>query len=443
MQSSISDVIVPAGWYPWDGEFALSTYYREYQNTGPGADTSNRVTWPGWGVITNTTEAESFTAGNFIDGGNWLSSTGFPSSLGLNKFPKIKQSKRGMPRYYSSSAAVNGIPKGQFCVYVGESTNKKRFIIPLKYLKHPSFHTLLNLSEEEFGYDHPMGDARPMNDVTISADASRNLETFVEGRSDAVHASVSSTKPGNMTEPVLESVPTVKESTPKSFASLVTNEDVTSKDDQELKEDIVIYISNVKDDEEFGKSSKNSASLSGTEKNSEVSGKVASSANPFDALNTIGKADGLGSNGESYNSGKKFVKDVVGSASGNPSNSPLAARINEMQSKMLEGKKPFKTLFSKMIHAKKGSPAYLSSPALIDVPKGCFSVYVGESKRKRYIVPLSYLRHPSFQNLLNLSEEEFGYAHPMGGLTFPCKEETFIEVMHDIHLTLSPYVNRR
>nr|GEX19239.1 pectinesterase inhibitor domain, pectin lyase fold/virulence factor [Tanacetum cinerariifolium] len=81
MQSSISDVIVPAGWYPWDGEFALSTYYREYQNTGPGADTSNRVTWPGWGVITNTTEAESFTAGNFIDGGNWLSSTGFPSSL--------------------------------------------------------------------------------------------------------------------------------------------------------------------------------------------------------------------------------------------------------------------------------------------------------------------------------------------------------------------------
>ncbi|GKA64572.1 pectinesterase inhibitor domain containing protein [Tanacetum coccineum] len=84
MQSSISDVIVPAGWYPWDGDFALSTlYYREYQNTGPGADTSNRVTWPGWGVITNTTEAESFTAGNFIDGGNWLSSTGFPSSLGL------------------------------------------------------------------------------------------------------------------------------------------------------------------------------------------------------------------------------------------------------------------------------------------------------------------------------------------------------------------------
>ncbi|GJS06163.1 retrovirus-related pol polyprotein from transposon TNT 1-94 [Tanacetum coccineum] len=97
--------------------------------------------------------------------------------------------------------------------------------------------------------------------------------------------------------------------------------------------------------------------------------------------------------------------------------------------------------FSKIIHAKKGSMAYLSSSAVIDVPKGCFSVYVGESNRKRYIVPLSYLKHPSFQTLLNLSEEEFGYAHPMGGLTFPCKEETFTEVMHDIHLTLSPYAD--
>ncbi|GKE04654.1 retrovirus-related pol polyprotein from transposon TNT 1-94 [Tanacetum coccineum] len=83
--------------------------------------------------------------------------------------------------------------------------------------------------------------------------------------------------------------------------------------------------------------------------------------------------------------------------------------------------------FSKIIHAKKGSMAYISSSAVIDVPKGCFSVYVGESNRKRYIVPLSYLKHPSFQTLLNLSEEEFGYAHPMGGLTFPCKEETFTE----------------
>ncbi|KAL4560111.1 hypothetical protein LXL04_032260 [Taraxacum kok-saghyz] len=84
MQSSISDVIDPAGWAPWDGDFALDTlYYREYENTGPGADTSKRVTWKGWGVITDPKEAEYFTPGSFIAGGWWLGSTGFPFSLGL------------------------------------------------------------------------------------------------------------------------------------------------------------------------------------------------------------------------------------------------------------------------------------------------------------------------------------------------------------------------
>ncbi|GKA43396.1 putative pectinesterase [Tanacetum coccineum] len=84
MQSTISDVINPAGWFPWDGDFALATlYYGEYENTGDGADTSNRVTWPGYRVITNETEAEGFTAGIFINGGNWLGDTGFPFSLGL------------------------------------------------------------------------------------------------------------------------------------------------------------------------------------------------------------------------------------------------------------------------------------------------------------------------------------------------------------------------
>ncbi|KAM0001204.1 putative pectinesterase [Helianthus debilis subsp. tardiflorus] len=84
MQSSITDVINPAGWYPWDGDFALDTlYYREYKNTGVGADTSKRVTWPGWGVFTSDAEAQSFTPGSFIDGGSWLQSTGFPYSLSL------------------------------------------------------------------------------------------------------------------------------------------------------------------------------------------------------------------------------------------------------------------------------------------------------------------------------------------------------------------------
>lgn len=84
MQSSITDVIDPAGWHIWDGNFALDTLtYREYKNTGAGADTSRRVKWKGFKVITSSAEAASYTPGAFIAGGSWLSGTGFPFSLGL------------------------------------------------------------------------------------------------------------------------------------------------------------------------------------------------------------------------------------------------------------------------------------------------------------------------------------------------------------------------
>ncbi|CAL0308887.1 unnamed protein product [Lupinus luteus] len=84
MQSTISDVIQPAGWFEWDGTFALNTlFYGEYQNTGPGASTSGRVKWKGYKVITSASEAQTYTPRNFIAGSGWLSSTGFPFSLDL------------------------------------------------------------------------------------------------------------------------------------------------------------------------------------------------------------------------------------------------------------------------------------------------------------------------------------------------------------------------
>ncbi|GJW70054.1 hypothetical protein Tco_0126971 [Tanacetum coccineum] len=48
--------------------------------------------------------------------------------------------------------------------------------------------------------------------------------------------------------------------------------------------------------------------------------------------------DELGSNWGSSNSGKKFEQDVVGLTSGNPSNTPLVARINDLESQMIKGK---------------------------------------------------------------------------------------------------------
>lgn len=61
-----------------------------------------------------------------------------------------------------------------------------------------------------------------------------------------------------------------------------------------------------------------------------------------------------------------------------------------------------------------------------DVPKGHFAVYVGEVKKKRFVIPISYLNQPLFQDLLNRAEEEFGFNHPTGGLTIPCSEDYFI-----------------
>nr|KYP68305.1 Auxin-induced protein X10A [Cajanus cajan] len=61
-----------------------------------------------------------------------------------------------------------------------------------------------------------------------------------------------------------------------------------------------------------------------------------------------------------------------------------------------------------------------------DVPKGYLAVYVGE-KMKQFVIPISYLNQPSFQDLLSQAEEEFGYVHPMGGLTIPCREDLFLD----------------
>ncbi|RYR69178.1 hypothetical protein Ahy_A03g015713 [Arachis hypogaea] len=62
-----------------------------------------------------------------------------------------------------------------------------------------------------------------------------------------------------------------------------------------------------------------------------------------------------------------------------------------------------------------------------DVPKGYLAVYVGD-KMKRFLIPISYLNQPLFQDLLNQAEEEFGYDHPNGGLTIPCEEDEFLNL---------------
>ncbi|WOG87289.1 hypothetical protein DCAR_0206512 [Daucus carota subsp. sativus] len=83
LQSFMDSLINPVGWHEWSGNFALDTlYYAEFSNTGPGSNTSGRVTWPGYHII-NATEAADFTVANFISGDSWLPQTGVPYSSGL------------------------------------------------------------------------------------------------------------------------------------------------------------------------------------------------------------------------------------------------------------------------------------------------------------------------------------------------------------------------
>ncbi|XP_061958410.1 auxin-responsive protein SAUR24-like [Populus nigra] len=67
------------------------------------------------------------------------------------------------------------------------------------------------------------------------------------------------------------------------------------------------------------------------------------------------------------------------------------------------------------------------SSAAKDVRKGYIAVYVGEEEKKRFVIPVSYLNQPSFRDLLSKAEEEFGFEHPMGGLTIPCREDIIID----------------
>ncbi|KAF4380984.1 hypothetical protein F8388_011906 [Cannabis sativa] len=88
--------------------------------------------------------------------------------------------------------------------------------------------------------------------------------------------------------------------------------------------------------------------------------------------------------------------------------------------------------FPGVVHAKQLIQKPFSSAK--DVPKGYLAVYVGKSKMTRFVIPVSYLNHSSFQELLCQAEEEFGFDHPMGALTIPCSEDVFINLVSSLNV---------
>ncbi|KAJ1390765.1 Pectinesterase, catalytic [Sesbania bispinosa] len=74
MQSDIGSLLNPNGWISWDPTVdpPNTIFYAEYQNTGPGSNTSERVKWSGYKPALTKDEAEKFTVQTFIQGPRWL-----------------------------------------------------------------------------------------------------------------------------------------------------------------------------------------------------------------------------------------------------------------------------------------------------------------------------------------------------------------------------------
>ncbi|XP_047339604.1 auxin-responsive protein SAUR50-like [Impatiens glandulifera] len=69
-----------------------------------------------------------------------------------------------------------------------------------------------------------------------------------------------------------------------------------------------------------------------------------------------------------------------------------------------------------------------------DVPKGHIVVYVGKQS-KRYIINISLLNDPLFQELLDRASEEYDFI-PASKICIPCDENVFLDIVQ--HSSNSP-----
>ncbi|XP_042978164.1 auxin-responsive protein SAUR32 [Carya illinoinensis] len=62
---------------------------------------------------------------------------------------------------------------------------------------------------------------------------------------------------------------------------------------------------------------------------------------------------------------------------------------------------------------------------LKEIPKGCLAIKVGQGEeQERFVIPVIYINHPLFMQLLKEAEEEFGFDQK-GPITIPCQVEEF------------------
>ncbi|KAI3705868.1 hypothetical protein L1987_76117 [Smallanthus sonchifolius] len=66
---------------------------------------------------------------------------------------------------------------------------------------------------------------------------------------------------------------------------------------------------------------------------------------------------------------------------------------------------------------------------MMNIPKGCMIVTVGheDEEQKRFVIPVMYVNHPLFMELLKEAEDEYGFHH-QGPINIPCHVKDFCNV---------------
>jgi pectinesterase len=73
----LSRVVSPNGWVTWTKNKVVedttqTILYLEYGNNGTGADTADRLKWPGFRVLHADVKAAVYTANTFINASKWV-----------------------------------------------------------------------------------------------------------------------------------------------------------------------------------------------------------------------------------------------------------------------------------------------------------------------------------------------------------------------------------
>ncbi|KAL2478653.1 Auxin-responsive protein SAUR32 [Forsythia ovata] len=84
-----------------------------------------------------------------------------------------------------------------------------------------------------------------------------------------------------------------------------------------------------------------------------------------------------------------------------------------------------KSLLNKHLHLLHHHHNCGKKQQVIEVPKGCLAVMVGQGEeQQRFVIPVIYFNHPLFMQLLKETEEEYGFDQK-GTITIPCHVEEF------------------